>query len=279
MLRFLVEEEALARHWLSNIQTRDLAGASCAGLADDDPRLIETALRHLAQIDLAGLVERLDDTLRLLGHMMNWGRLGPLQHLNVTARSNSPDADPKCIEILRAWNLLDLRLYEEARRLFEQKLRALRDRPPDAASADTAWPVDGEIFTPDQPIQGYGWYEREHHQGRWLCWNSAPAATLNLRVAKPGAAKFKCLLSHVISEPALDRLGIALNSAPLALQKRQVEGGILIESDIPATAWATDPHLARLTFNCPVMQRPCDIDPDSTDTRPLGMALGWLRFD
>ena len=52
MLRFLVEEESLARAWLSNAQTRQLAGASCAGLADDDPRLLETAMAHLAECDL-----------------------------------------------------------------------------------------------------------------------------------------------------------------------------------------------------------------------------------
>lgn len=279
MRRFLVEEEALARASLCNIQTRHLAGASCAGLADDDPRLIETAFRHLAQIDLTGLVERLDDTIRLLGHVMNWGRLGPLQHLNPTTRSNTADVDPECIEILRRWNLLDLRLYEEARRLFDLKRRALLHRSPNEVSSEAAWPVDGEIFAPDQPIYGYGWNEREQHQGKWLCWNSAPAATLNLCASKSGASRFRCLLSHVISAAALDNLGIAVNSVPLILRKREDEGGILLESDIPAVAWTTNPRLARLTFNCPVMQRPCDIDPNSTDTRKLGVAIGWLRLD
>jgi hypothetical protein len=76
MLQFLVEEEWLARAWLSNIQTRQVAGASCVGLTDDDPRLLETALVHLRECDLAGVVERLDDTIWLLGQLMNWGRLG-----------------------------------------------------------------------------------------------------------------------------------------------------------------------------------------------------------
>jgi hypothetical protein len=280
MRRFLVEQEPLARAGLSNIQTRHLAGASCAGLADDDPRLMETALRHLDQIDLTGLVERLDDTLRLLGHLMNWGRLGPLQHLNITVRSNdASDADPGCIEILRSWNQLDLRLYQEASRLFEAKLRTLNERSQEEVSPDGAWLADGGVFTPDQPLCGYGWYERERHQGRWLCWNSSPVATLNLCLSASRPSKFRCLLSHVVREAALDQLGITLNSVPLSLQKREHQGGILVESDIPAQASATNPHLSRLTFYCPDMPRPCDIDPDSTDTRNLGVAIGWIRFD
>jgi hypothetical protein len=279
MLQFLVEEESLARAWLSNIQTRQLAGISCAGLADDDPRLIETALDHLGEIDLVGIVERLDDTLPLLAQMMDWGRLGPLQHLNITDRSETADVDPRCVEILRSWNLLDLRLYEEALCLFELKAKAFNASSPAERTAVTAWPVEGDVFTPDQPIYGYGWHDREYYQGRWLCWNSMPEATLDLSFSTTKASKFHCLLTHVINEIALENLQITLNSVPLTLQKREDEaGGILLESDIPAKGWGPDPRLAQLTFTCPIMQRPCDMS-TSTDKRSLGVAIGWLRFN
>jgi hypothetical protein len=279
MLRFLVEEEALARAWLSNMQARQLAGDSGAGLTDSDPRLLETALANLGKCDLAGIVERLDDTLRLLGQMMNWGRLGPLQHLNRTVRPETPDVDPRCLEILRSWNTLDLRLYEEACRLFELKLKAADHRSLDDIYPNTAGLADGEQFTPDMPIRGYGWHERECHQGRWLCWNSAATATLDLRLLKSRTSRFRCLLSHVISQAALDKLQISLNSVPLTPQKRAAEGGILLESAVPAKALRTTPHLARIAFDCPAMQRPCDINPNSPDRRSMGVALGWLRID
>ncbi len=279
MLRFLVEEESLARASLSNAQTRQLAGGSCAGLANDDPRLLETALAHLAECDLVGIVERLDDTLRLLEHMMNWGRLGPLQHLNRTIRPKTTDVDPRCIQILRSWNSLDLRLYEEASRLFELKLKAVDHKSLDSAVADTAWPADGGEFTPDMPIRGYGWHERECYQGRWLCWNSAATATLDLRLSKFRSSRFRCLLSHVINQAALDTVQISLNSVPLTLQKREAEGGILLEGAVPEKALGTSPRLARITFHCPVMRRPCDINPNSTDSRSMGVAVGWLRID
>jgi hypothetical protein len=277
MRQFLVEEEPLARTWLSNIQTRQLAGASCAGLADEDPRLIATALRHLELFDLVGIVERLDDTLRLLSTLMDWGRLGPLLHLNISARSEAPDVDPACIEILRSWNLLDLRLYHEAVRLFEAKVKKLNTQSQDT-HASAVWPVYGEMFTPDQPIYGYGWHEREFHGDKWLCWNSSPVATLDLSLSKVIPSTFRCHISHAINQTALDRLRVRLNSKQLMLQKQEDSGGVRLEGEIPFEAWETDLKLARLTFDCPAMQRPCDIDENSVDHRSLGVALSWLRF-
>jgi hypothetical protein len=278
MLQFLVEEEPLARAWLSNAQTRQLAGGLGAGSGDDDPHLLETALIYLRKSDVVvGLVERLDDTLRLLGHVTHWGRLGPLQHMNSTIQPNQADIDPRCLEILRSWNLLDLRLYEEAGRLFESRLRALDLTSPD--DGDTAGLANGEEFTPDMPIRGHGWHERESYQGRWLCWNAAITATLDVSLSKSRYSRFRCLLSHVISGPALDRLQITLNSARLSLQKSEAEGGILLEGAIPESALRTSPHRARITFDCPVLQRPCDIDPSSPDSRSLGVAIGWLQID
>jgi Galactose-3-O-sulfotransferase len=269
MLRFLVDEEVLARAWLSNI----------AQFADDDPRLLETAMANLKKCDLAGIAERLDDTRRLLGRILSWERLGPLQHLNSTIRPETADIDARCVEILRSWNLLDLRLYEEGCRLFDLKLKAMNGESLENGNPSSAWLPDGEEFTPDMPIRGYGWHERECHQGRWLCWNSAAVATLDLRLSKPRTSRFRCLLSHVISQAALDSLQISLNSVPLTLQKREADGGILLEGAIPAGAFRTTPHLARVTFDCPVMQRPCDIDPNSPDRRSMAVAVGRLRID
>ncbi|MBR0829307.1 hypothetical protein JQ596_27590 [Bradyrhizobium manausense] len=273
--RFLAEEEALARYWLANVQTRQLAGSPLSGLRDDDPRLLGAALNNLARIDLTGILERQADTLKLLGRMMGWGPLGPLPHLNRTPRSSQPELDPGSLRILRSWNELDLRLYEEACRLFEQRLAAL---PSGEDAAELATPIGADGFTPDQPLHGVGWHEREHHEGRWLCWNSAPSATLNLRAATM-PRQFQCLLSHVFNEHTLNTLEIKLNERPLVLRKRAAEGGILVESDIPEGAWADSLPRAILTFQCPVMGSPHDLDTTSPDVRQLGFAIARLQLD
>lgn len=279
--RFLREEEATARAWLSNVQTRQLAGASCADLKDHDPRLLETALAHFRRCDLVGLVERLDETLLLLGDMMGWGRIGPLSHLNKTPYTGADEVDAESLDILRAWNALDLRLYDAARALFEVRMAAVgRTRLERPYLDETSLP-DGAYFTPEQAIRGYGWHEREFHQGRWLCWNSAPTATLALyRTELAACSRFQCLVTHAVGSAALDSLRVSLNGAPLDLQKRQQEDGYLLEGAIPPEALIErGGRLAEVTIGCPIMQRPCDINPDSSDRRSLGIAVAWIRID
>nr|WP_256464325.1 hypothetical protein [Bradyrhizobium sp. 21] len=270
--RFLVEEETLARHWLANVQTRQLAGAAGADLSDDDPRLLEAALQHIMRVDLAGILEREADTLQLLGQMMGWSQFGPLLHLNRTPRSDLPPVDPESREILRCWNALDLQLYAEACRLFDDRLGA------SGAVPELATAIGADGFTPDQPLHGFGWHEREHHEGRWLCWNSAAEATLNLRTATARPSRLQCLLSHVLNEEALRQLDISLNGQPLVLRRCAVQGGILLEGDVPAHVWSADADRALLTFRCPVMGCPPRVDDAPSDLRQLGFALAKLRL-
>jgi hypothetical protein len=70
-----------------------------------------------------------------------------------------------------------------------------------------------------------------------------------------------------------------LNTRPLELRKREADGGILVESDIPAAAWTADTHRAVLTFQCPVMGSPRELDAASPDVRQLGFALAPLQLD
>ncbi len=273
--RFLNEEEALARYWLANVQTRQLAGASFSALRDDDPRLLDAALTNLARIDLTGILERQTETLRLLGRMMGWGPIGPLPHLNRTPRESIAELDPQSLKILHSWNELDLRLYDEACRLFEGKLA---DLPSGKEAAKLATSIGAGGFTPDQPLHGDGWHERECHEGRWLCWSSAPSATLNLKVATSTPGRFQILLSHVFNEDALNQLEIAINGQPLQLRKRVDDDGILVESDIPLSAWGPDAVRAILSFQCPVMGSPRALDPNSPDARQLGFAIARLRL-
>lgn len=273
---FLIEEEALARRWLANVQTRQLAGAEFVDCRDDDPRLLDAALDHLGRIDLAGLLEREQESLQLLAQIMRWEPLGPLQHLNQTPQTRDLVITERSRDIMRSWNLLDDRLYAEACRLFAQKQASLANRG--GSSPLRATDLRDGRFTPDQPLQGQGWHEREFFQQRFLCWSSAEMATLTLRTSTAHPSRFRCMLSHVFNAQALERLTIRLNGTALSLRRRGTQEGILIESENPAACWTTDPHRASLTFHCPVMGGPHDLDPQSRDIRRLGFALAWLEL-
>lgn len=277
--RLLVEEESLAQMWLSNAQARHLAGAACRGLAYDHPSILKTALHHLRQCDVVGVVERLNDTLRLLGHAMNWGRLGPLQDLNETVpTSETPAIDPECIETLRAWNAWDLCVYKEAYRQFETRMRNIKHLPPDEVLSDAADLADARHFTPELAMRGYGWHEREYHEGQWLCWTSAPRSTLVLSISSP-ASHFRCSLARTISYRALETLSVAVNSVPLNLTRHRSQKNLVLEAHIPSEALEMAGHVIRITFDCPSMQRPCEIDPSSSDRRPMGVAIASVEID
>lgn len=277
MLQFLREEEGLARAWLANMQTRQLAGGAYLEVRDDDPTLLATALANLRRCLLAGLFERMDDTLWLLGHLMRWGELGPLHHLNRTFQLNDKAIDPRCIELLRSWNTLDLHLYQEAADLLQTKLHAARLEPDN--SPDLALLPDAADFTPEMPIRGYGWHERELYQGRWLCWSAAAAATLYLRLTKRRPTRFRCFLLSVVDQAALDALQVSFNSVRLALEKQWTGDGWLLQSAIPNRVGVTVPQLAQITFDCGAVRSPSRIDATSTEWRRLGVAVGWVRID
>jgi len=136
-----------------------------------------------------------------------------------------------------------------------------------------------EDFTPDMPIRGYGWHEREHHHGRWLCWTASETATLQLAVRNSGATRFRCLVSHAIGPDAVATLRMSLNSCALTLNRPQIDQGWLIESALPRGAMEETPGLASIAIHCPVMARPCDLDASSTDRRKQGVAVARIALD
>src|SRR5204863_303516 len=101
---------------------------------------------------------------------------------------------------------------------------------------------------------------------------------LTLRTSTARPSRFRCMLSHVFNALALEQLTIRLNGTALSLRRRGTQEGILIESENPAACWTPDPHRASLTFHCPVMGSPHDLDPQSRDIRRLGFALAWLEL-
>jgi hypothetical protein len=274
MLSFLRAEESLAKQWLSNPQTRQLA--SCAHAERDNNRVLETAIANLRTCDLVGTLERLDETLFVVGHHMRWGAVGPLQHLNAT---RAEAVDRRCLEILRAWNPLDLQLYGAASALLDKKLELISKQPLAEVIPDPQMLPSAEDFTPDMPIRGYGWHEREHHDGRWLCWTASETATLQLAVRNSGATRFRCLVSHAIGPDAVATLRMSLNSCALTINRRRIDQGWLIESALPRGAMEETPGLASIAIDCPVMARPCNLNASSTDRRKLGVAVARIAID
>jgi hypothetical protein len=281
LAEFLDRESDLARRWLSNMQTRVLAGIPDGVPLDvSEVELWRRARANLARCDVVGLTERVAESLAELTRRLGWSEFGPIPHRNRTrARPPREAIDPDALELLSRWNQLDEQLYAEAEAGFTRR----RSSSPPVSPA--AIRPSASRFTFDQPIHGWGWQPREQFNGRWICWiGPEPTATLELNLETKGPLRFECVIASSLSQAALDGLRIELNGFPLSLERRQTAEGVQVTARIPSRsaptgdALACSPRLVRLTFHVPHLQRPCDVDPTSTDDRLLGVALREIRL-
>jgi Galactose-3-O-sulfotransferase len=109
---------------LANLQTRYLADESVRGTSETAGRdALESAKENVSRyFAVAGLAERFDETLVLLGRHLGW-KIRPVTNSNVTRglpkRQAHSDGELRAI---REMNALDVELHDWARSRFEQEV-------------------------------------------------------------------------------------------------------------------------------------------------------------
>lgn len=112
---------------LDNLQTRLLAGEASFKLkfGECTEATLQQALENLHKMDVIGLTERFDESLLWASKVLGW-RFLPVYR----ASKNKNDSRPERVELpthivstIKAYNQLDIRLYEAAKILIDEKLR------------------------------------------------------------------------------------------------------------------------------------------------------------
>jgi hypothetical protein len=109
-----------------NYQVRCLSGVY-AEFGKCDERMLQTAMQNLvSNFALVGVTEMLDETLFAASKTLGWK---PVSYLNknlgsAMRRQVAAEVGPKDIRLIEKYNTLDLRLYEFAQQLLEEKLRS-----------------------------------------------------------------------------------------------------------------------------------------------------------
>ena len=110
-----------------NMQTRQLAGAASL---DDPPfgecprELLDQAKQNLDQhFDFAGLTERFDESVVVLGEIYGWENLA-YTPVNVWESPSPPELLPETVAGIRRANTLDLELYEFVQERFAEVIAA-----------------------------------------------------------------------------------------------------------------------------------------------------------
>jgi hypothetical protein len=136
----------------------------------------------------------------------------------------------------------------------------------------------GSAVAFDRPVPGLGWYLPESDGRRSYCWSGPGAESwLDLRVPAGGDCTLVCTIAHVIAPACLAELELRVNRERLPYTRHADPGGVRLEARVPARALRDDRDRARVTVRVPRTVRPCDLDPRSPDTRPLGWRSAGSR--
>lgn len=279
LVRFLRDEEPIARAWLSNVQTRVLAGwddgLDCTATDDE---LLTRARQQLRELTLVGITERLEESVALLQRQRGWCDLGPILYENRNRQRPERDAiERDALARLADWNQLDAQLYDEANALLTQRLRHVDTAP---HVVDPPPPCDARQFTFDQPIHGRGWHLREFYNGEWLCWTGAESVTtLQLRSADSTARQLRCRVAHLLHPSVLAALEVRVNGQPVAMSWTGGDTTGWLSGRLPASETSLHASLIQLEFHTHQRIRPEDLHPGCGDTRPLGIALAEIRVE
>jgi len=257
-------------------------------LADGD-RLLR-AEKLLNQCRWFGLVERFDESMQLLCFAMGWRPIGQSQRLNT---SRGVELSEHAEEVLRSLNLEDLRLYQSAKMLFNnryqqmlsqlEQLRSTADQSTDDL-LDVHYqrqpqPLADELdFRFDQVLQGQQWHRREFldQQQGYFRW-TGPAAQASIDFwLEPREYVLKLRIINATSTAQLDQLQLSVNGHPLSWHCADQGVVRVIEAPCPANLIAPN-GLFRLGLqvNDMISHRQAF---GSDDDRLVGVAVHWIQL-
>jgi hypothetical protein len=259
--------EAVAA-WLSGGPDRE------AGDREEPPAL-DLAKQRLEAIPFVGITEDLSPLLRTLTAEMGYHPAPLFPTINANPERIDPLAglDAKDIEILRAYNTLDLAVYEHAKRLIARRQvgQALRQMVQDgfyrAPEAAFEVPLSGVV-------PGSGWYEDECDQGSHFRW-TGPSPTFSIDLVLRSDRPYRFAMAFV--RPRTDGPGpltVEVNGEPVPVHLTPEDDHHRCEVRIERRM------LAESDGACQILIDAGSVTPgDGADIRPLGLLVRRLIFE
>ncbi len=291
LLDFIEREPATAAYFLGNVQTSLLQSTVVCRWPGQEPGPVslEQACANLESCACVGLTERMADSVALMCATLGWEPFSGLHQANRTLhRPAVGDLDQKTLSALGELTALDQELYRFGRELLARRWQDFLS----GRLSTQAWPAiplsaghgeklqaDRAVFTFEKAIGGNGWYGRENDGQRWYCWTGPDRlAWIDLAPVPPGPALLHCHVAHVIKPHTLDHLQLLVNGQEVAAKLYPASHGYLVTAAVPAALLALDEAKARITIRVPEVFCPARLDPRSSDSRWLGVALDRLEL-
>ncbi|ABA57247.1 hypothetical protein Noc_0733 [Nitrosococcus oceani ATCC 19707] len=272
---------------------------------------LEGALAVLQECVFFGLVERFDESIALLSWTFGWPPAGPVQKLMVAPpASRRGSALSASLETqIRAYNPLDLALYEAAEKRFEERLAAMREDLQQYARAGETMP-DSLIADPQllykllkrhyrchqpkqvrpagacirmtfaEPLPGSGWHRREEAPSegifyRWTGPGRVSTLAFPLGVAEDLVITF--LVLDAASRTILESLQLTVNGQPVALRSfgRGSHFPRYYQTFVPQDIFSSRTRHIRLAFR---VAKTAHRERFYWDPRAVGVAIGGVEL-
>jgi hypothetical protein len=278
-----LRDEYICEETLRDVQSRFIAPgtqpvddsvfmpASFQGLA--------SAKANLERAAFVGLVERFDDSLRLLTHTFGWRPVRRVERLNTSSgRIQRTELPAHIIDRIIELNENDLELYEFAKRLFERRIADMTEELLWRSYADSyrdLEPRDRVRVSADEPWDGDGWHPPERDAGGAFRWMSHASAILDLPLSATSDTHLRARVANFVSPDILATLTATVNAATVELKSKIVNGEIIVFGMIPRAALSVGRPFARIQFSIKWTSQPRqDAGPDD---RKLGVAFSWVE--
>lgn len=241
----LRDEVAIA--YFNNFATKMLGGIFPAAHPNDDPTWVwsevkvdlNTALQRLWRFDWVGLVERFDESLQHLSYLLGFPFIRGYRKANVSPRRpRKVDLEPAMLQRIEEINAWDMRLYSEARRVFERQRHEYPDIKYNLAQVDS---VEDDLW---RVYPGQGWYPGERHRVHGIVrWTGPERSARLFYPLRPGKTRLlRVEIVNWAAEDLIEGLRCEVNGIPLTAQRRQVlwedrTPGWVLEAKVPAEYW------------------------------------------
>lgn len=264
-----------------NLQARMICGLSSAELLEDDA-LLEAARSRLAQIDVVGTTDALEDALAQIATAYGWMPPDIVRPLNV-APGEAPGAlAPEVEALIEEYIAVDRALWETAQSL--PTAIAPRHRPrnyhrPHAAAVATLLDEGRTRFTMAEALDGHGWHMREGQGANLSRW-TGPGRRASIRLKAPQSRQVQLSL-HLVSVldwQMVDGIALTLDgaqpSAPPLLLHSRPHPMLTVDFDLPDTGdgWRN------LVIEVPFTRSHQEVDPALGDSRQKGLAIGEITL-
>lgn len=145
----------------------------------------------------------------------------------------------------------------------------------DPAPTDRPEVPDSANYQFDRPLYGLGWHLLERDGATWFRWTGPEKDSwLDLAWRGIGPGRLRCRVLHAMSPAILRSLQIHVNGQPVALRFHAQEPGCEVEAFVADKLLQAGQGRVRISFHVNGTRRPCDCQPNNTDTRSLGLAIG-----